>query len=113
MSADIISIGLLSEVLGLPVLEYRINGTSVDIIHYREVKQPSRWNIHELAHKCKEWAFKKGWAFKIEYLGIDDINITLISCRTEKEKYSKDFYNVVNCEDTFEPCQWILDNKCQ
>ena len=68
-------------------------------------------NIYELEHQYKVWAFEKGFAFKIEYLGEKDINIQLINCRNEKVEYSKDFYNILNIEHIITPCQWILDNK--
>lgn len=61
------------------------------------------WNIHELAHKCKEWAFKQGLGLAIywHYTGVINIEVKdgeLVQADTEPEAI-------------FKACQWILDNK--
>ena len=107
-----ISKELLSKVLAVNIR--KINNSILDgnLYYYKTfVKCKSKINIYELSHKCKAWAFKKGFAFRIEYLGGKDINIQLINCRNEKTEYSKDFYNIENIEHIAVPCQWILDNK--
>jgi len=105
---EIISKELLSDILELPILEIRPNGSSVDIIHYKSVKQPSRWNIYELAHKCKAWAVINNYNFIIL---IDTIAI----CHKGVEMYT--IYNNLN-DDSFIPfdpiceikaCEWIYD----
>lgn len=65
-------------------------------------------NIHELAHKCKEWAFN-------EYLFI--ISSEKHACNwcafanNEVTKTSKEFYEPSEPEAIFKACQWIKDNK--
>ena len=66
-------------------------------------------NIYELAHKCKEWAYKQGYSLKSEYAeqssycGIylkDDFSYEIDGSimRTEPEAI-------------FNACQWILDKR--
>jgi len=65
-------------------------------------------NIYELAHKCKEWAYKQGYeivesAHKLKM--------------RETKKYSYVFTTfdgkkiLFNPHRTFKACQWILDNQ--
>lgn len=60
-------------------------------------------NIYELAHKCKEWAIKKGYQFKVYYQadGTEEWEIGLAG-------YGWDLFRAKNCVET---CQWILENK--
>lgn len=116
-----ISREFLSEVLKIDVIDNVIDG---DIITYTglvdiksdssgmpyEVYGSEEINIYKFASICKEWAFDRGFAFIIEYLGKKDINIQLINCHNEKIQYSKDFYNIENIEHIFIPCEWILSN---
>lgn len=64
-------------------------------------------NIHELAHKCKQWTFNNGY-----YLTIynDAIDVVL-------QSNCKMVANITDGSFKYEPmlvfkaCQWILDNK--
>lgn len=83
-------------------------------LHYAGVPCPSKkdWitiNIHELAHKCKEWA-------RLTH------NIDLITLRLKEGWLCCDWYDKhtnlsSNCntepEAIFQACQWILDKDQQ
>lgn len=69
-------------------------------------------NIHELAHKCKEWALKKYDISMYSYCHTDNDGAELIPRRkctiinsTKKVKADTE------AEAVFKACQWILDNK--
>ena len=66
-------------------------------------------NIYELAHKCKEWAFKQGYSIVD---GIDTIGNKI--CYIMKcTGFAVDYYyeQTINYVDVFRACQWILDNR--
>lgn len=64
-------------------------------------------NIYELAHRCKEWAYKQGYS----YIGNNKL------CNIHKEDNSiimivnKNINNWFDINLDFIACQWILDNK--
>lgn len=71
-------------------------------------------NIHELAHKCKEWAYTQGYILfsKIR------LNSSLASCYFDtmgkhdyEDDYKNDFRADTEPEAIFKACQWILDNR--
>lgn len=71
-------------------------------------------NIYELAHKCKEWAYSKGYILfsKIR------LNSSLASCYFDtmgkhdyEDGYHNDFRAETESEASFKACQWILENK--
>ena len=133
-----ISKELLSEVLDIPLQHIRYNGTTN---HYKIFKENlfnwnsgdyGRWsnleiNIYELAHKCKEWACKKGYSiisisdFDIRHDTIDNydkyyftayINMNLFPELNKKEyTHLHDINSSTEPEAIFKACQWILDNK--
>ena len=100
-----ISKELLSEVLNHTViLEIDIDFEDSKVGYLLDNKNWYFINIYELAHKCKEWAFKQGYS----YLGNKGlINIysktkTIVAIMDE---------NVVNWFDVyidFKACEWIL-----
>ena len=63
-----ISKELLNKVLGyapykiLPITNVSGVGTKTLICENEDGTVRAYWNIYELAHKCKEWAYNKGWA---------------------------------------------------
>ena len=113
---------LLSEVLGCDCNKCYFEDT-YNIIHYsyeydvtwsEEVQSSeSEINIYELAHKCKEWAFKYG-KFQI-YSGrfSDSCGRNCIATIKWYEGMwrSIDFTEAEEHEAIFKACQWILDNK--
>lgn len=109
-----ISKELLSEVLGInsilmgPILEpenkigYLVYGSQNTLQEIRS--NHKQINIYELAHKCKEWAFKQGYS----YLG--NKGLINIYSKTETIVAIMD-ENVVNWFDVyidFKACEWIL-----
>ena len=64
-------------------------------------------NIHELTHKCKEWAYNNGY-----YLTIYNDAIDIVSKTTCKiiDNITNDSF-MYDVELVFKACQWILDNK--
>lgn len=70
-----------------------------------------RINIHEFAHKCKEWAWEKH-RYKLK----SGIYIGSKTDITESEYVCTDYEEIVETANTepqavFQACQWILDNK--
>ena len=69
-------------------------------------------NIHELAHKCKEWATQKGFNIVESAFGIQVKRLST----GESKFFEQDEYEQLECEYfkpeyTFKVCQWILENK--
>ena len=94
------------------------NYTVVDIDYFYEIgdkkigylldnKQWYYINIYELDHKCKEWAFDKGYTIVngIGRLGEEVCYILQIT------RFSLDSYyeQGINYETPINACQWILD----
>ncbi len=107
-----ISKELLSEVLGKEVHDVR--ETSVDnmyVIIYDDCWYT--FNIHELAHKCKEWAFHRG------------VSIYCIQYKIDKGEYCVYIYDIheeteildtgvddmtftTESEAIIKACEWVL-----
>jgi len=106
-----ISKELLEAVLGYPISNtnpYRSNNYIIFRVH--SIRQ--KINIYELAHKCKEWAYKEGHPVTTFMAN----NITHFRCSKEdyeKRVYEKRVYGeeANEIDGVFEICQWILDNK--
>lgn len=72
-------------------------------------------NIYELAHKCKEWAFRQGYELR-NGRNIDVKEELCYFCEYKQERqldyYDGDYFLADNeSESIFKACQWILDNK--
>jgi len=69
-------------------------------------------NVYELAHKCKEWAYKNGFILRSEYYPPDSFLFSggclLINISAEESEW---FNGTIEPEAIFEACQWILNNK--
>ena len=94
-----------------PIVRIKYEGSGIKynfsdgVINKSSLMHDGEINIHELAHKCKDWAFVKH-----DYI-ISSYNKGSESVATF---YNKDFG--VFCSETepeaiFKACQWILDNK--
>ncbi len=120
-----ISKELLSEVLGSEVKSYQtkednysIKKNELGIIYASSGIIPvfGVINIHELAHKCKEWAFHRG------------VSIYCIQYKIDKGEYCVYIYDIheeteildtgvddmtfaTEPEAIFKACEWIKDNK--
>jgi hypothetical protein len=116
-----ISKELLSEVLNYSItaveadidcIKNRIDGrANIGDIAYRNIE----WkliNIHELAHKCKEWAFNEKFILKSS---LNECSITEMQFEEDWSRM-EDWYrgseeSHTEPEAIFKVCQWILDNK--
>ena len=107
----IVSKELLSEVLGK---EVTIRGFRDEFIpnnfeYLEDLVNVKIINIHELAYKCKEWAWKKGFYYWYENnrLYIKE----LYSCKVDLDISIGEFKKPFDVEIDFKACQWILDNE--
>ena len=105
-----ISEELLSEVLGIKV---EITGklSNSNICYTDKYFNDDDINIHELSHKCKEWAFNKGYTIltypkRSELINRKSLKVVNICYNTNFENHK-----VYNPNMDIELCQWILDNK--
>ena len=106
---SMISKELLSEVLGGEVIQLN-NISEVYGVHYEIQKMDGiklqNINIHELAHKCKEWANSQGYGLSVHTSEISGYIVEI--------NYAfdiTDFHNTSEPEAIFKACQWVLDNK--
>lgn len=101
-----ISKELLSEVLGITFLAHKVNKNTVRTYYCEE--QYNEWNIYELAHTCKEWAFNKGYDLLSAYYQ----DCSIIDFKNGKEVWlvtTSTDTPFKECIDIFKACQWILD----
>ena len=128
-----ISRELLSEVFNKKVREFAIDKNELRLIYEddkKEIPDLHYINIHELAHKCKEWAIKDGYSIvsaiaigneytnaKIKY---EEYGKFIPAYRTVngKNDYQEILYKETDYfeadtepEAIFKACQWILE--CQ
>ena len=105
-----ISKELLSEVLDREITVIANQG-GTSIFNYRTSESPNHINsinIYELAHKCKEWAFKNDYEIETTYSG--DVRIS-------KNSTSMIVNSQLGLEDMTEPeaifkaCEWILEQR--
>ena len=99
---------LLSEVIGYKVIDSSDADSDNDIGYTLDDSTYAYININELAHKCKEWASKDGYAI-IEYPFATELyneKLVLRCCKiTDKT-------TILYCPSrVFKACQWVLDNK--
>lgn len=111
-----ISKELLSEVLGIPLTDFKYgNG----LIAYTTYELPTfkykEINIYELAHKCKEWASELEFEISsCSYKAIIEYNY-----RQEEDDDRRLFWKFdyetftadAEPEAVFKACQWVLENK--
>jgi hypothetical protein len=106
-----ISKELLSEVLKEKVESFSVHG------YILEYSAPlTGFNkaicIHELAHKCKEWAYSKGYSI---YTGLLNGRWEVVSkiselFSDERIEFKHEFQADSEPESIFKACQLILDN---
>ena len=75
---------------------------------YSDFHHMKKYNIHELAHKCKKWAYDID-----EYLlesALDYVNLFNRYACSDSEPDGI-FTADTEPEAIFKACQWILDNK--
>ena len=124
MSKEIISKELLREVLGRKTItDIAGDGWGKDDeIAYWFQDRVFCINIYELAHKCKEWAYAKGYSISSAY-GFGDDEMSFSYASLDKIGVGLDTGSIENIdvfhsmatrdepEAIFKACQWILDNK--
>lgn len=66
------------------------------------------YNIYELAHKCKEWAFENGAAIQSRRMIGIGYEVTGIYL---EGNILPPFHARYEPEAIFKACQWILENK--
>ena len=72
------------------------------------IPRESAINVHELAHKCKEWAALKDY----EIYSLDGFAGMNPQGGDGGSSYFLDeFHGESEVEAIFKACQWILDNK--
>ena len=110
MENEIISKELLSEVLSCEIIEVYINedsntnNISFDWISIQS-KHRAEINIHELAHRCKEWAINNEYTILSGYkTGRGYVYIREIDSPAGWQQKTEP-------EAIFKACQWIYDNK--
>lgn len=114
-----ISKELLSEVYNTEadIVKLVFNETS-KLVVYRDNQIKDKLfpvNIYELAHKCKEWAYNKGYELR-NGRDIDVKEELCYFCEYKQEgqlDYSNGDYFLADndSESIFKACQWILDSK--
>jgi len=105
MKDEIISKELLSEVLYFRIRI--INKLEDNKLYYDDIFEI---NIHELAHKCKEWAFKKGlFSWDLQY--DEDYYYLIVKLFNGKFYQALNFSEEDIIKQEFKACQWILENK--
>ena len=119
---DYITPNLLSEVFTDGQQDFRINRLENNVLYYSWLKEEyfgdgdvnCKWvdmqiNIYELAHKCKEWAFKKGLLYWYENNKLF-IKI-LYSCKVDFNIYISIYDKPFDIIIDFKACDWILKQK--
>ena len=107
-----ISKELLSEVLGKKVVFVELEETNT--INAMFGIDGKLINIYELSHKCKEWAFDKGYAL---LSGIDNktFEVPKTVCTANYKLYNswsyKCFYADTETETIFKACEWIMEQN--
>lgn len=66
-------------------------------------------SIHELVHRCKEWALSKGYYFEI-HIKLSETHIKLWH-DASITKLFKSFKRSTEPEAVFAACQWIIDTR--
>lgn len=127
-----ISKELLSEVLGVFVYNLDFIQDNKQYFKFTSIEgsqdyQVDNINIYELAHKCKEWAFKRGYGVDSRYYKsqreskaskyLDDYDFESYKCvvahvckNTNNNVTHHEEYNT-EPEAIFKACEWILNEK--
>ncbi|MCD6435993.1 MAG: hypothetical protein J7L15_06350 [Clostridiales bacterium] len=102
---------MISEKLLLEVLDYPngiVNFGTYDnevLVLSNTACHDDVYNIYELAHRCKEWASKKGYWIdsNLTAVSIGEIGTADVSKFFNKDKFKTQEQGLV-----FEACEWIL-----
>ena len=109
----------MSEVISKELLTYVLNRHVVSVsenikireygpcISYQGRRFSYDINIHELAHKCKEWAWENGYELveSLEEAYLIDMRNSNVASSVLNQN------DLTSPERVFKLCQWILENK--
>ena len=107
-----ISKELLSEIFDWKVkfVNPRINDDEVSFIDYNGNRDS--FNVYYVAHKCKEWAYKKGFSVNSRYWNDMLGSAELFDVLWSPPKGSMFICDAdTEVEAIFKACEWILYNK--
>lgn len=114
-----ISKKLLSEVLCKNII--RVELEHPNHIGFKEMCDTSfgeldQINIYELAHKCKEWAYRKGYALESMPFGLSEAKArceiwTNLGDTQIADTITDTFEADTEPEAIFKACEWILKQK--
>ena len=114
---NIITSKLLSEVLERKVKEGKgriVINDNIVTFAYIDEDIWSDINIHELAHKCKEWAKKEGYSMQSGTLQTTkswNIFVSKDFTCVSSETCFSDYKSNTEPEAIFKACKWILEQK--
>lgn len=121
-----ISEELLSEVLGIEVNDFGFSLYDKSLMFINQTYYTDENNtkhrtgckksisIYELAHKCKEWAFKQEYRISSQYVEKGEFTSSwskvhnLVSADND---FIHRFHANTESEAIFKACQWILEYK--
>jgi len=105
---------LLSAVLNKKVKEVHEGSYKNEINYTIATGEYYCINIHELAHKCKEWAYEQEFILHIKRTGEIEYKLTVESLNINKVYFLQQiFYSKTELQAIFEACEWILKCKCK
>ena len=104
-----ISKELLSKVFNEKVLSYNVINKTEIIVQF--VEHDEVINVHELAHKCKEWANLKGYGISTHILIKQKLcDIYPHNYSTGSDDTIAQFEAETEHESIFKACEWIMEN---
>ncbi len=106
---------MISEKLVNKVLGIHINNIQIHDLHNKENElniNGVQYNIHELAHKCKEWAKTKGFYIQSYIPMVGDVDGGVVFGHSTSSKIvEKHRFADTEPEAIFKACEWILNQK--
>lgn len=93
---------------------YNCNYPIIQNCNYPIIHDLNKINIYELAHKCKEWAIRKGFVLS-SYPNIMTCeyacDLSVVTSESGQCRYELTMFKDAEPEAIFKACQWILENK--
>ena len=106
---------LLSAVLAVHTPDMiATEGNVITLVYTSEFNCTYEYNIHELAHKCKEWAVYKGYYLDSGFVSNKATPMATIYNPDGKENSKEDeiyFESNTEPEAIFKACEWLLKQK--
>ena len=103
-----ISKELVSEVLKLNICEAYIENNNL----FFDMGLPliQSINLYEFVHRCKEWAFDKGYPFNVLYRH-DYWDRCELKYDVDLYNHRKSFCSDIEYEAIIKACEWILESR--